>query len=168
MFSQVVSGFGTRMPARELCAMIRDRGALALVDGAQAVGQIQVDVKALDCDAYVASPHKWMMAPKGTGFLYIRRDLQDRFWTTLASSHWDDHESGAFRFMQYGTGAVPVHEGLAAAPAFIGKLGMPRSERWDAMLTKRLRDGLARIPAARITSPTDPRLTAAITTFKVE
>ena len=148
--------------------MIRDRGALALVDGAQAVGQLQVDVKELGCDAYVASLHKWMMAPKGTGFLYIRREVQDRFWTTLASSHWDDQENGAFRFMQYGTGAVPVHEGLVAALAFIDKIGMPRIERWDAMLTKRLRDGLARIPAARITSPEDPRLASAITTFRIE
>ena len=168
MFSHVVSGFGTRMPARELCSMIRDRGALALVDGAQAVGQIEVDVKALGCDAYVASPHKWMMAPKGTGFLYIRRDLQDRFWTTLASSHWDDQESGAFRFMQYGTGSVPVHEGLAAAVGFVQKIGMPRIERWDSMLTKRLRDGLATIPLARLTSPADPRLASGITTFRID
>jgi selenocysteine lyase/cysteine desulfurase len=168
MFSHVVSGLGTRMPARELCTMIREHGALALVDGAQAVGQMQVDVKELGCDAYVASPHKWMMAPKGTGFLYIRRDVQDRFWTTLASSHWDDHENGAFRFMQYGTGAVPVHQGLAAALAFIEKIGVPRIERWDTMLTKRLRDGLARIPSARISSPADPRLASAITTFRIE
>src|SRR5215216_5769921 len=168
MFSHIVSGLGTRLPARELCAMIRERGALALVDGAQAVGQIQVDVKEIGCDAYVASPHKWMMAPKGTGFLYIRRDLQDRFWTTLASSHWDDHENGAFRFMQYGTGAVPVHEGLTAALEFIDKIGMERIERWDAMLTKRLRDGLARIPTAHVSSPADPRLASAITTFRVE
>ena len=168
MVSHIISGFGTRMPVSELCGLARGRGALALVDGAQAVGQIQVDVKALGCDAYVASPHKWMMAPKGTGFLYIRRDIQERFWTTLASSHWDDQANGAFRFMQYGTGAVPVHEGLTAALAFIDKIGMARIERWDAMLTKRLRDGLARIPRARVTSPTDPRLTAAITTFKVE
>ena len=168
MFSHVVSGLGTRMPARELCAMIRDRGALALVDGAQAVGQMVVDVKDLGCDAYVASPHKWMMAPKGTGFLYIRRDIQPRFWTTLASSHWDDQESGAFRFMQYGTGAVPVHEGLLAALKFIDKIGIARIERWDAMLTKRLRDGLARIPTARLTSPADTRLASAITTFRVE
>ena len=168
MFSQVVSGLGTKMPTRELCAMIRARGALALVDGAQAVGQMAVDVKELDCDAYVASPHKWMMAPKGTGFLYIRRELQDRFWTTLASSHWDDHENGAFRFMQYGTGAVPVHEGLTAALNFINKIGIARIERWDAMLTKRLRDGLALIPAAHVSSPTDPRLASAITTFRVD
>src|SRR5689334_201484 len=168
MFSHVVSGLGTRMPARELCAMIRDRGALALVDGAQAVGQMQVDVKDLGCDAYVASPHKWMMAPKGTGFLYIRRDVQDRFWTTLARSHWDDKENGAFRFMQYGTGAVPVHEGLMAALNFINKIGVTRIERWDTMLTKRLRDGLARVPSAHVSSPEDPRLASAITTFRID
>ena len=168
MFSQVVSGLGTKLPARELCATIRERGALAIVDGAQALGQMRVDVKQLGCDAYVASPHKWMMAPKGTGVLYIRRDIQDRFWTTLASSHWDDHEAGAFRFMQYGTGAVPVHDGLIAAINFVNKIGIDRIERWDTMLTKRLRDGLAHIPTARLSSPAHPALASAITTFRVD
>ena len=168
MFSHVTSGLGALLPARELCSMARSRGALAIVDGAQAVGQIRVDVKALGCDAYVGSPHKWMLAPKGTGFMFVRRDVQDRFWTTLASYQWDNHADGAFRFMQYGTGSVPVVEGLAAALGFIGKIGMPRIERWDTALTKRLREGLAGIPRARVSSPTDPRLAAAITTFRVD
>ena len=168
MFSQITSGLGAQLPARELCALARERGALALVDGAQAVGQIQVDVQALGCDAYVASPHKWMMAPKGTGILYIRRDLQDRFWTTLASYQWDNHADGAFRFMQYGTGSVAVVDGLVAAVRFIDKVGMPRIERWDGMLTRRLRDGFAKIPAVRLASPADARLASAITTFRVD
>jgi selenocysteine lyase/cysteine desulfurase len=168
MFSHITSGFGALLPARDLCTLARDGGALAIVDGAQAVGQIQVDVQALGCDAYVGSPHKWMMAPKGTGLLFVRKGVQDRFWTTLASYQWDNHEEGAFRFMQYGTGSVPIVDGLVAAIGFIEKIGMARIARWDAMLTKRLRDGLAKIPAARMAGPTDPRLTAAITTFRVE
>lgn len=168
MFSHITSGLGARLPARELCALARARGALAIVDGAQAVGQIHVDVKDLGCDAYVASPHKWLLAPKGTGFLFIRRDVQSRFWTTLASGAWDDQDRGAFRFMQYGTGSVPVVDGLVAALEFVNRIGMARIERWDAMLTARLRDGLARLPRARLSSPTDPRFAAAITTFRVE
>jgi isopenicillin-N epimerase len=168
MFSHVTSGLGALLPARELCELARDRGALSIVDGAQAVGQVQVDVQSLGCDAYVGSPHKWMMAPKGTGFMFVRREVQDRFWTTLASYQWDNREDGAFRFMQYGTGSVPVVEGLVAALRFIDKIGMPRIERWDAGLTQRLRAGLAELPAVRIASPADPRLTAAITTFRVD
>jgi len=168
MFSHITSGLGALLPARELCALARQGGALAIVDGAQAVGQIQVDVRALGCDAYVGSPHKWMMAPKGTGFMYIRKDVQPRFWTTLASYQWDNREDGAFRFMQYGTGSLPVIDGLVAALQFIERIGLPRIERWDAMLTKRLREGLAKIPGARVASPADAGFAAAITTFRVE
>jgi selenocysteine lyase/cysteine desulfurase len=168
MFSHITSGLGALLPARELCALAKSHGALSIVDGAQAVGQVQVDVQALGCDAYVGSPHKWMLAPKGTGFMFVRREVQDRFWTTLASYQWDNHADGAFRFMQYGTGSVPVAEGLSAALRFIDGIGMPRIERWDAGLTRRLREGLADIPRARVTSPEDPRLAAAITTFRVD
>jgi isopenicillin-N epimerase len=55
-----------------------------------------------------------------------------------------------------------------AALRFIDRIGMLRIERWDAMLTRRLREGLAAIPKVRIASPADPRLTAAITTFRVD
>ena len=168
MFSHITSGFGIVMPAKALCALARERGALSLVDGAQTIGQILVDVKDMGCDAYVTSPHKWLLAPKGTGVLYIRREVQERFWTTLASTAWEDQAKGAFRFMQYGTGSVPVLQGLLAAVEFMKGLGLDRVARWDAMLTTRLRDGLATIPKARLSSPRDPRLAAAITTFRVE
>ena len=168
MFSHITSGLGTLLPARELCALARERGALSLVDGAQAVGQIAVDVKELGCDAYVASPHKWLLAPKGTGVLYIRREVQDRFWTTLASSRVGrPTTTGAFRFMQYGTGSVPVRGGVAGAALRVHRQGSASTaiERWDAMLTKRLRDGLATIPKARMSSPRIPGSPPAITTL---
>lgn len=167
VFSHITSGRGIRLPARELCALARDRGLLSVVDGAQAVGQMRVDVKQLGCDAYVASPHKWLLAPKGTGILYVRREIQPRVWSTLASAGFDEETAGAFRFMHFGTGSPAVVWGLSAALKFITKIGIDRIERWDAMLTKRLRDGLATMPQARLSSPPDPRFAAAITTFAV-
>jgi isopenicillin-N epimerase len=168
MVSHITSGLGIVLPVKELSALAHERGALCLIDGAQAVGQIAVDVRALGCDAYAGSPHKWLMAPKGTGFLHITKAALPRFWTTLASTAWNDHDKGAFRLMQYGTGSVAVAQGLVAALQFVDRIGMPRIARWDAMLTKRLRDGLATIPQARVTSPLDSQLSGAITTFRVE
>lgn len=168
MASHITSQFGIRMPVEQLIALARERGALSLIDGAQALGQIQVNVRELGCDAYVASPHKWLMAPKGTGLLYVRRAAQEQFWTTLASYQWDNKEQGAFRFMQYGTGSTATVDGLMAALAVAERIGIGRVERWDLMLTKRLRDGLAGIKGAVLSSPLDPRLASAITTFRVE
>jgi len=168
MVSHITSQFGIRMPVEGLIALARERGALSLIDGAQAVGQIKVNLRELGCDAYVASPHKWLMAPKGTGLLYIRRDAQSQFWTTLASYQWDNQEQGAFRFMQYGTGSTALIDGLMAAIALGERHTMERVERWDLMLTMRLREGLAKIRGAVSSSPADPRLASAITTFRVE
>ena len=167
IFSEITSGFGISLPAKALCALAHAHGALAVVDGAQAIGQRKVDVADMGCDAYVASPHKWMLAPKGTGILFVKRSVQPRIWNTLASGGFDDESTGAFRFMHFGTGSVPVVEGLVAAFTFITSIGIERIERWDAMLTRRLRDGLAAITKARLSSPADPRFASAITTFAV-
>jgi isopenicillin-N epimerase len=168
MVSQITSAFGIVMPARELCALAAEHGILSVVDGAQAIGQVPVDLQHLGCDAYVASPHKWMLAPKGTGFLYLRGDVPQRIWGTLAGSHYDDWESGAFRFMQFGTGSVPIVSGLLAAFDFIDAIGLQRIVRWDHALTRQLRDGLEAIPEVHITSPAERQFAAAITTFRVD
>ncbi|MGH9940689.1 MAG: aminotransferase class V-fold PLP-dependent enzyme, partial [Blastocatellia bacterium] len=75
--SHVLTSTGLRMPVAELAALARDRGVLCVVDGAQAVGQIAVNVSALRCHAYAASGHKWLMGPKGTGLLYVSPDAAD-------------------------------------------------------------------------------------------
>jgi isopenicillin-N epimerase len=168
MVSHITSQFGILMPVVELIALAREKGALSLIDGAQAVGQIRVNVRDLGCDAYVASPHKWLMAPKGTGLLYVKRSVCDKLWTTLASYQWENKEQGVFRFMQYGTGSTALIDGLLKALALGERHSMERVERWDLALTKRLRDGLANIKGAVLSSPKDPALASAITTFRVE
>ena len=167
VFSHITSSFGILLPAKELTSLAHSHGALAIVDGAQAVGQRQVNVKDIGCDAYVTSPHKWLLAPKGTGILYLKREVQPRVWNTLASGGFDDDTTGAFRFMHYGTGSVPVVQGLTAAINFINTIGIERIARWDAMVAARLRDGLATIKSVKLVSPIDRRFASAITTFAV-
>jgi len=165
MFSQITSGFGYKLPAKELCALAKERGIFSIVDGAQVVGQLPVDVKDLDCDAYVASPHKWLLGPKGTGVLYIRREKQDEIWSTLASYNFDNYDDGAFRFMQYGTASPALIVGLKAALDFNRKIGIERIARWNFALTRQLHDGLRDIPNARNYSGSKSELWAGATTF---
>jgi len=75
--SHVLSSTGLRMPIAEISSLAKANGVLCIVDGAQAAGAIQVDVKKLGCHAYATSGHKWLMGPKGTGLLYLSKDAQD-------------------------------------------------------------------------------------------
>jgi isopenicillin-N epimerase len=150
----LTSGVGAiRFPVDELCRRARERGVLSLIDGAQTLGHLVIDVRAMGCDAFFSSPHKWLLAPVGTGLLYIRRDVQPRFWTTLASSQWDNHEDGMFRLMQYGTGNLSLLVGLEAAVDFHQALGPARVEERLLALSRRLRAGLAGIDGVVNHSP---------------
>jgi isopenicillin-N epimerase len=165
----VTSHYGIVMPVRELCDLGRARSVFTLVDGAQAVGQLRVDVKKIGCDAYASSPHKWLLAPPGNGLLYVRQDRENEIWATLASAHWDDYkpETGLFRLMQFGTANEALLDGLDAALDFYLRIGPERIERRTLGLAESLRQGLQQIKGVTILSPLHPALAGAIVTYGV-
>lgn len=167
-FPHITSGQGIILPAKRLVALARERNIFSIVDGAQAVGQIRVDVRDIGSDAYYFSPHKWLLAPKGTGVLYIRREEQERIWPTLASYQWDNHEDGMFRFMQYGTHNQSLLRGLEAAIDFMSRIGPERVEMRVRSLGNHLRKGLSGIPRVVLHTPTHPELAAGITRYGIE
>jgi selenocysteine lyase/cysteine desulfurase len=77
-FAHLQFADGALLPAREICSFARQRGILTFVDGAQALGMVDMSLGDLGCDAWVASLHKWINGTYGTGVLYLRRDLIDR------------------------------------------------------------------------------------------
>ncbi|HUD48054.1 MAG TPA: aminotransferase class V-fold PLP-dependent enzyme [Candidatus Baltobacteraceae bacterium] len=165
----VASHYGITMPVREICGLGAGLGIFTLVDGAQAVGQLRVDVKKIGCDAYATSPHKWLLAPPGNGLLYVREGREKDIWATLASAHWDDYEAGTglYRLMQYGTGNKALEDGLDAALDFYQRVGPERIERRTIGLADRLRSGLQKIKGVTICSPLHPELAGAIVTYGV-
>ncbi len=163
----ITSGQGIILPVKRLCAMARERSILSVVDGAQAVGQLHVNVRDLGCDCYFSSPHKWLLAPKGNGILYVRRDVQPRIWATLASSQWNNYKEGMFRLQQYGTLNQSLLRGLETAVDFMDWLGRDRVEERVRALGAYLRKGLGQIPGATIVTPLHPELSAGITAWGI-
>jgi selenocysteine lyase/cysteine desulfurase len=134
--SHVSHQTGVRVPAREICALARERGILSLLDGAQAVGVVPIDVQALGCDFYTTNGHKWLCSPKGLGFCYGRKELLDRMepgYVGAGSTSYDPARlptmqlvPGARRF-EYGSRGHAHYAGLAAAIEYLADMG------WDAI-----------------------------------
>ena len=163
----IVSGFGTVMPVKEICTEARKRGIFTVLDGAQCVGHIAVDLKDIGCDAYYSSLHKWLLAPPGSGLLYVNQDVVGKVWTTLASYEWDNQEDPGFRLMQYGTGNPAQITGYDAAVDFFNTVGQ---DRWIGRIKELgvyLRNGLKELPNVTIHSSTNEELAAGITTYSV-
>ena len=128
-FSHITTVTGVVLPVKELSALARSKGILSAVDGAHVIGMMKLNVHELGCDMYSSSPHKWLMAPKGTGFLYVRDEVIDRVWNTLATEGWNDTKIRAERFQRIGSSNVPALWGLRAAVTFANQIGMERIER---------------------------------------
>jgi isopenicillin-N epimerase len=141
VLEHITSAQAIRFPVDELCAQARRRGIFTIVDGAQSCGHIPVDVSAMQCDAFYTSASKWMLAPRGISFMYVRSDVLPQIWTTLASEHWDDQKNGAFRLMQRGSTNASLVRGLEAALDFYNHVGAPAVQARIIELATRLRSG---------------------------
>ncbi|MDA2913244.1 aminotransferase class V-fold PLP-dependent enzyme [Acidobacteriia bacterium AH_259_A11_L15] len=162
LVSHVTTTTGVVLPVRELCGWARQHGIFSLVDGAHAVGMFPVNVKEIDCDFYVSSPHKWLLAPLGCGLLYVRNDVLDRLWNTLATAEWDNREIRAARLQHFGSTNMSLLVGLKAAIDFWRAIGPKRIERRIRDLHAYLKGRIADFPGAELHSAPGEEFTGGI------
>jgi isopenicillin-N epimerase len=165
-FSHISTATGVVLPAKELCALARTKGVLSMVDGAHVTGMMRLNVTELGCDAYTSSPHKWLQAPKGTGFLYVRDEVMDRIWNTIVTEGWEEPKLRAERFQRIGSSNVPALWGLRAAIQFANEIGLDRIEQRHRELCDYILAEMVKRGAESWTSP-DPALRCAIATVNV-
>lgn len=156
--SHVITTTGYLMPIPEIAALARARGALCVVDGAQALGQVTVDVKALGCHAYAASGHKWLMGPKGTGLLYVSPDAADAIQPIQRE---DDRR--VFISESIGVGCLSLPIGLGVAVEAMRVRGMASVTAHAIALRDLAYQGLRAMPMLSVASvPPGPRATAMV------
>src|SRR5216684_6132319 len=160
-FSHITTVTGVVLPAKELCALARSKGILSAVDGAHVPGMMSLNLHELGCDMYSSSPHKWLQATKGSGFLYVRDEVIDRVWNTIATEGWDDTKLRAERFQRIGSSNVPTLCGLRAAIEFANQIGIERIEKRQRQMADCVLGEMVKRGATSWTSP-DAALRCAI------
>lgn len=165
-FSHITSPTGLVLPVKEICQLARRRNILTSVDGAHAIGQIPIDLHDLGCDFYATSPHKWLLAPKGTGTLFIREELLERLWVNIASAQWRNYGQKAYRFSNVGTSNLSVMVGLKAALDFYQRIGPERIYRRIRELAGRVRDGIRERAQFRLANASADAFYAGLVSFE--
>jgi isopenicillin-N epimerase len=165
-FSHITTVTGVVLPAKELCALARSKGILSAVDGAHVVGMMALNVHDLGCDMYSSSPHKWLQAPKGSGFLYVRDEVIDRLWNTIVTAGWDEPKLRAERFQRIGSSNVPSLWGMRASVKLANDIGLDRIERRHRKMADYILGEMVKRGAESWTSP-DAALRCAIASVNV-
>lgn len=148
--SHITSPTGLVLPVKELCALARRRGILSHVDGAHAIGQVPINLREMGCDFYAASPHKWLMAPKGCGLLFIREEHLDKLWPYTGTNQWQNKALKAYRFSNFGTANLSVMVGLQAALDFFREIGPERIYARGHELASSVRERVSRHPQLQL------------------
>ena len=163
-FSHVSNASGIRMPAGELCALARDRGAFSLVDGAQSFGVLKIDLHAMGCDFYTGSSHKWFIGPKEAGLLYVRQGRIDDLWASNVGVGWSRAlENGAQKFDNLGQRDDAAVTAMGTAARFHQTIGIEQIEARSMALVAGLRDRIRQgVPGVRFSPDVEPTLSAGV------
>ncbi len=166
---------GQIMPVKEIADLAKSRNIWFFVDGAQSAGMMPFNLHDIGCDAYTTSGHKWLLGPKETGLLYVRKEMLDTIKAKFVGAYsTDDYHprSGKYTFSptaeryEYGTVSTPLRVGLHAAIRFIRDIGIENVWRHDKSLAAHLYSELEKISDIELLSPMNAEDRGAMVTFK--
>jgi selenocysteine lyase/cysteine desulfurase len=172
--SHVTAPTGIVMPVVEIARLCRERGVWFHLDGAQSAGMFPVAMRALGCDSYATSGHKWLGGPLETGVLWVRRERIDELAPTLVGAYSGELDAlpGEFRLAptavryEYGTRNPAAALGLVEAMKFQERIGQERIAARGRALTEQIRTGLSRLRGVEILTPASPGMSASMIAFR--
>ena len=152
------------MPAKELCRLARERGILTLVDGAQSLGLLDVNLSQMRPDFYSASAHKWPCGARECGVLYVSSAAQPKLWPSIYSAY-----PGAVGFSRsfegFGQRDEATMIAFREALIFQDRIGRSAIEQRARDLSTQLIEGLSRLPGVTVWTSPKPELRAAVVSF---
>jgi selenocysteine lyase/cysteine desulfurase len=157
---------GQIFPVKDICAMAREKGIETLVDGAHGFAHFPFTRDDLDCDYYATSLHKWLYAPVGTGFLYVKREKIRDLWPLMAApiSMREDIR----KFEEIGTHPIAIKGAITEALTFHDGIGAERKAERLRFLRRRWSDRARELPRVRVLNSDDPRQSCGIGALSIE
>ena len=151
---------GQIFPVKKICQMARARGIEVVVDGAHAFAQFPFKRDDLDCDYYGTSLHKWVLAPIGTGMLYVRKSKIASIWPMMPAA--DSMRDDIRKFEEIGTHPASQRNAITEALNFHDSIGGERKAERFRYLRKRWSSELQKLPGVKILNSEDPEQSCAI------
>jgi isopenicillin-N epimerase len=160
LFCHITNLTGQIFPVRRICQMGRARGIEVIVDGAHAYAHFPFRHADLDCDYYGTSLHKWLLAPIGTGFLYVRKSKIGSLWPLMAAP--ESSQNDIRKFEEIGTHPAANHNAIAEALTFHEGVGIERKAARLRYLKDRWAKRLEGQKGVRIYTSFDPTQSCAL------
>ncbi len=157
---------GQIFPVKEICQLARERGVEVVIDGAHAFGHFSFKQKDLKCDIYGANLHKWIMAPIGTGFLYVKKEKIKKIWPLFPAPEplGDDIR----KFEHVGTQPEALKLAVGEALIFHHGIGAKRKEERFRYLKEYWAKRLEKLPGFKMLTPYSPEQSCGIGTYTIE
>ncbi|MFQ6051228.1 MAG: aminotransferase class V-fold PLP-dependent enzyme [Candidatus Hydrothermarchaeota archaeon] len=166
--------FGSIQEVKEIGKLCKNEGILFLIDGAQSVGHIDVDVKEIGCDFYAISGHKGLLGPQGTGALYCRKSILEELeplnlggGTVHSVSLYDYKLIEVPQRFESGTPNIPGIIGLGRAIDYVSEIGVNKIEKREKKLTKQLTEELESTDKIELYCPVKEENRSGVISFNV-
>jgi len=157
---------GQIFPIKQIVQRARARGIEVIVDGAHAYAHFPFTREDLDCDYYGTSLHKWLLAPHGTGFLYVRKAKIATIWPLMAAP--PEMNANIRKFEEIGTHPAANHNAIAEALTFHEGIGAERKAARLRYLFQRWAKRLEHLPRVRILTPYDPAQSCGLASMAID
>ena len=176
-FSHITCTTGMKLPAKAIVELCRSKGVYSCIDGAQSLGMFPIDLADINPDFYASSGHKWLFGPKGTGVLFINKNIIKDISPIFAGAYTDckfDLNSLTMEYLmtakreEYGTRNTPITLGLGSAFDFINAIGIENVSKRGRELVSRFRKGIANIPGIEILTPESDVYSASMITIRIK
>jgi selenocysteine lyase/cysteine desulfurase len=165
-FCHITNQSGQLFPVRELSLWARARGIITIVDGAHAMGHFPYKLRDLEMDYYGVSLHKWLLAPLGTGLLYVRRERIASTWPLQAAPATRDTDIR--KFEEIGTHPPGPRAAINEAVAFQQAIGIERKAARLRYLTLRWANELKKEPRIKLHSSLEPGQTWGLAVVSID